>query len=62
MQRGENMEFYGGTDIGKVRTANQDSYYIDSENCWAVVADGMGGHRGGETASSMTVNIIRLLR
>lgn len=53
------MNMYGATDIGKVRDTNQDAFYIDSENNWCVVADGMGGHRGGETASSMTVEIIK---
>ena len=53
------MNFYGGTDRGLVRPTNQDSYYIDADGLWAVVADGMGGHNGGETASSMAVEIIR---
>lgn len=53
------MNMYGATDIGKVRDTNQDTFYIDNENNWCVVADGMGGHRGGETASSMTVEIIK---
>ena len=53
------MNFYGGTNQGLVRPTNQDSYYISKEGCWAVVADGMGGHNGGETASSMAVEIIR---
>lgn len=52
------MNFYGGTDRGLVRPTNQDSYYIDADGLWAVVADGMGGHNGGETASSMAVEII----
>lgn len=52
------MEFYGGTNRGLVRPTNQDSYCIDRDCRWAVVADGMGGHNGGETASSMAVEII----
>lgn len=38
------------TDVGKVRASNQDSL-IQGERLWGV-ADGMGGHNGGETASS----------
>jgi len=39
------------TDVGAQREINQDSYATTSE--LAVVADGMGGHRGGEVASSL---------
>lgn len=38
------------TDIGKVRSSNQDAL-IEAEGLYGV-ADGMGGHRGGETASA----------
>lgn len=50
-----------GTDIGNVRAVNEDSHCakVISDNCaFAVVADGMGGHRGGRTASSSAVDII----
>lgn len=53
------MRMYGGTDIGLVRTTNQDNYYIDEQAQWAVVADGMGGHNGGETASTVAVSKIK---
>lgn len=50
-----------GTDIGNVRAVNEDSHCVKqiSDDCvFAVVADGMGGHRGGRTASSSAVDII----
>ncbi len=53
------MKMYGATDIGLVRETNQDNFYIDKAGKWAVVADGMGGHKGGETASAMTVEEIK---
>ena len=43
--------FTGLTDPGLVRSVNQDCYYIDPEGRFFIVADGMGGHSGGEEAS-----------
>ena len=41
-----------------VRKSNQDCFYISEQGSWCVIADGMGGHNGGETASTMAVRII----
>ncbi|MCW2681982.1 MAG: serine/threonine-protein phosphatase, partial [Frankiales bacterium] len=37
------------TDTGRVRDGNEDAYAV-SASTW-VVADGMGGHAGGEVAA-----------
>ena len=55
------MKSYYITDTGKVRTHNEDSVTIvknASGEHLMIVADGMGGHRAGEIASSMVVTQI----
>jgi len=46
------------TDTGKKRTQNQDSFIALPDLGLFIVADGMGGHRGGEIASAMATEII----
>lgn len=55
------MEYSYITDPGKVRERNEDSVLImsnDKEEYMLVVADGMGGHKDGEVASSIAVSHI----
>ena len=52
------MKTFYLTDAGKVRSHNEDSVTIlknDAGEYLLIVADGMGGHRAGEVASSMVV-------
>ena len=48
----------GDTDVGRKRRVNQDHFMIDDETGVFVVADGMGGHAGGEYASRCAVETI----
>jgi serine/threonine protein phosphatase PrpC len=48
----------GMTDVGMKRTNNEDAYLINDELNLFVVCDGMGGHVGGELASSIAVNTV----
>ncbi|MFA5696179.1 MAG: Stp1/IreP family PP2C-type Ser/Thr phosphatase [Bacilli bacterium] len=56
------MQTYYLTDAGKVREHNEDSVIIVKNNnkeYLLAVADGMGGHQDGETASSITIEYLR---
>jgi PPM family protein phosphatase len=48
----------GMTDVGLKRGHNEDNYLINEELNLFVVADGMGGHAGGEYASAIAVNTV----
>lgn len=48
----------GRTDVGIIRSGNEDSFLMVPERGIFVVADGMGGHAAGEVASDMAVRAI----
>lgn len=48
----------GDTNIGMKRKTNQDSILIHNSNKFYAVADGMGGHNGGDIASQMSVALL----
>ena len=53
---------FAKTDIGKAREKNQDYYYISEENDEPkiyILADGMGGYKGGEVASKLATDSVK---
>ena len=53
---GVTLQAGGATDVGRVRSMNQDAYLL-RDGLFAV-ADGMGGHAGGEVASEVALTAL----
>lgn len=56
------MRLWGGTasHVGNVREVNQDRVYF--RGSVAALADGMGGHQGGERAAELAIGEFRIVR
>ena len=51
-------EAAGATDVGRVRSHNEDTFLIDAPRGLFLVADGMGGHAAGEVASALAAESV----
>lgn len=53
------VQAYGHSDVGRKRKVNEDSFAVDEARGIYIVADGMGGHGNGATASQTAVGVAR---
>jgi len=52
------VKSFGSTDVGLLRSHNEDCFAVSDREQLYVLADGMGGHNHGEVASRIAVNSI----
>lgn len=55
------VKAYGHSDIGRLRTQNQDAFALDEKAGVFVLADGMGGMEDGAEAAKFVVNTVKTM-
>lgn len=58
MEQTSVLEVFSQSDRGRLRKINEDCAYASARDGLLIVADGMGGHAGGEVASAIAVRVI----
>lgn len=53
------IRFAGATDVGRARSNNEDGFLVSRTEPFCAVADGMSGHRAGEVASALALEVLR---
>src|SRR5688500_12667491 len=51
------LKIAGKTDKGRRRSKKEDSFCVDTDLGFVIVADGMGGHASGEVASQLATSL-----
>lgn len=52
------MMAHGASDVGKMRSVNEDYFWVNPTKNLYIVADGMGGHNAGEVASQNATKLV----
>ncbi len=55
------LDCFGLTDRGRVRSGNEDAFFMDPKQGLFIVSDGMGGGNAGGLASKIVVTVLPLL-
>ena len=53
------IAFAAESHVGRKRAHNEDSFLLPGPERLAIVADGMGGHEGGEVAAALAIEVFR---